>query len=115
MTVIHIVMFKFRPELTKENKNSIIGCLKNMKKLDSVKGHRLVVGGPPINASPERSKGFEVTLLSLHENRDEFENYRDSKEHQEITCESIFPYTEDLLRFDFEVAAEDEYMWKFDD
>lgn len=25
----------------------------------------------------------------------------------------MFPYKEDLVRFDFEVAPEDEYMWHF--
>jgi hypothetical protein len=25
----------------------------------------------------------------------------------------MFPYKEDLIRFDFEVAPEDEYMWNF--
>lgn len=25
----------------------------------------------------------------------------------------MFPYKEDLVRFDFEVAPEDEYMWYF--
>ena len=25
----------------------------------------------------------------------------------------MFPYKEDLVRFDFEIAPEDEYMWHF--
>lgn len=25
----------------------------------------------------------------------------------------MFPYKEDLVRYDFEVAAEDEWMWNF--
>lgn len=25
----------------------------------------------------------------------------------------MFPYKEDLVRYDFEVAPEDEWMWKF--
>ncbi|KAF9884730.1 hypothetical protein FE257_001291 [Aspergillus nanangensis] len=115
MTIIHIVMFKFRPEVTEDHRDSIIQDLKAMKAMDCVKGHRLVVGGPSINTPPERSKGFQVTLLSFHENIAELQKYRDSDEHQSITRTRIFPHTEDLLRFDFEVAPEDEYMWSFHD
>lgn len=30
-----------------------------------------------------------------------------------VTGTYMFPYKEDLVRFDFEVAPEDEYMWHF--
>lgn len=30
-----------------------------------------------------------------------------------VTSTYMFPYREDLIRFDFEVAPEDEYMWHF--
>ena len=38
-------------------------------------------------------------LILVHENR--------------VTSTYMFPYKEDLVRFDFEVAPEDEYMWHF--
>jgi hypothetical protein len=74
-------MFKFRPEITQEHKDTFMQELKNLKNLDCVKGHRLVVGGPSLTDPIERSKGFEIALLSLHENMGELEKYQASKEH----------------------------------
>ena len=74
-------MFKFRPEITQEHKDTFIRELKKLQNLDCVKGHRLVVGGPSLTDPIERSKGFEIALLSLHENLGELEKYKASKEH----------------------------------
>lgn len=30
-----------------------------------------------------------------------------------VTSTYMFPYKEDLIRFDFEIAPEDEHMWHF--
>jgi len=30
-----------------------------------------------------------------------------------VTSEYMFPFKEDLVRYDFEVAPEDEWMWDF--
>lgn len=126
-------MFKFRPEVTQEHKDTFVRELKKLKELDCVKGHRLVVGGPSVTDPIERSKGFEFSLLSFHENLSELEKYQASKEHHwyvitydlwkgcisdptwncRVTSTYMFPYKEDLIRFDFEVAPEDEYMWHF--
>jgi hypothetical protein len=62
-----VVMFKFRPEVTQEHKDTFVRELKRLKKLDCVKGHGLVVGGPSVTDPIERSKGFEIALLSFHE------------------------------------------------
>ncbi|KAL3445532.1 stress responsive A/B barrel domain protein [Aspergillus insuetus] len=111
MTIVHMVMFKFRPEVTAEHKETFVRELKKLKELDCVKGHRLVVGGPSVTDPIERSKGFEFALVSLHENITELEKYQASKEHHWVTSTYMFPYKEDLVRFDFEVAEEDEHMW----
>ncbi|GFF81727.1 hypothetical protein IFM47457_05568 [Aspergillus lentulus] len=124
MTIVHMVMFKFRPEVTQEYKDTFVRELKRLKNLDCVKGHRLVVGGPSVTDPIERSKGFEIALLSFHESMDELQKYQASKEHHcqrgssslatiRVTGRYMFPYKEDLVRFDFEVAPEDEYMWHF--
>ncbi|KAJ5164180.1 uncharacterized protein N7500_006010 [Penicillium coprophilum] len=120
MTVIHI-------DVAEETRGDTIRAMKSLKTLDCVKGHRLVVGGPSINTPPERTKGFEVVLLSLHENMTSYEEYRDSNEHQtnyfilslflpdSITRTHIFPNTKDILRYDFEVPPEEEHMWSFNE
>lgn len=76
-----VVMFKFRPEVTQEHKDTFVRELKRLKNLDCVKGHRLVVGGPSVTDPIERSKGFEIALLSFHESMDELQKYQASKEH----------------------------------
>lgn len=75
-------MIKFRPEVTQEHKVGVANELREMKKLDSVKGHRLVVGGPSITGPVKRNKGIDMTLLSFHDNEGELERYRNSEEHR---------------------------------
>ncbi|KAF7591477.1 hypothetical protein BBP40_001523 [Aspergillus hancockii] len=65
------VMFKFRPDVTQEHKNTFVRELKKLKEMACVKGHRLIVGGPSMTDSIERSKGFEIALLSFHRNLEE--------------------------------------------
>lgn len=74
-------MFKFRPEVPQEHKDTFLCELRKLKELDCVKGQRLVVGGPSLTQPIERSKGFEIALLSFHENLAELERYQTSKEH----------------------------------
>lgn len=75
------VMFKFRPEVSQEHKDTFVRELKKLKNLDCVKGHRLVVGGPSVTDPIERSKGFHYALLSFHEDLGALEAYQASKEH----------------------------------
>ncbi|KAJ0303358.1 hypothetical protein Brms1b_011652 [Colletotrichum noveboracense] len=81
MTLIHMVLFKFRPEVTKERKETFVRELKKLKNLSCVKDNRLIVGGPSVTDPIERSKGFEFALLSYHENRAALGEYQASKEH----------------------------------
>lgn len=74
-------MFKFRPEVTQEHKDTFVCELKKLKELNSVKGHRLVVGGPSVTDPIERSQGFHYALLSFHENLAALQEYQASKEH----------------------------------
>ncbi|PLB44932.1 stress responsive A/B barrel domain protein [Aspergillus steynii IBT 23096] len=113
MTIVHMVMFKFRPEVTAKHKDNFVRELKKLKDLDCIKSHRLVVGGPSVTDPIEGSKGSEFALLSFHENIEALKEYQTSKEHHWVTSTYMFPYKEDLVRFDFEVASEDEHMWNF--
>ncbi|EED20532.1 hypothetical protein TSTA_037520 [Talaromyces stipitatus ATCC 10500] len=106
-------MFKFRSEVTAAHKATFVRELKRLKNLECVKSHRLVVGGPSVTDPIERSKGFEFALLSFHENRQELDKYQASKEHHWVTSTYLLPYKEDVIRFDFEVAPEEEHMWNF--
>ncbi|KAJ5106721.1 stress responsive A/B barrel domain protein [Penicillium angulare] len=113
MTLVHIVLFKFRPEVTEEHKQKFVTELKKLKNLPCVKGGRLLVGGPSVTDPIERSKGFQISLVSFHENLEALSEYQASAEHHHVTSTYMFPYKEDLMRFDFEVDEEDEYMCDF--
>ncbi|KAL2817092.1 stress responsive A/B barrel domain protein [Aspergillus granulosus] len=113
MTLIHIVLFKFRPEVSDEHKKTFIKELKTLKSLSCVKDGRLIVGSPSVTDPTARSKGFQIALVSYHENQAALAEYQGSSEHHRVTSTYMFPYKEDLVRFDFEVDAEDEYMCHF--
>ncbi|KAL3426743.1 stress responsive a b barrel domain protein [Phlyctema vagabunda] len=113
MTIVHMVLFKFRAEVSSAHKATFIAELKKLKALPCVKGGRLVVGGPSITDPIERSKGFEIALLSYHEDRAALAEYQASKEHHHVTSTYMFPFKEDLCRYDFEVDPEDEGILGF--
>ncbi|KAF2629849.1 stress responsive A/B barrel domain protein [Macroventuria anomochaeta] len=113
MTLIHIVLFKFRPEISDEHKATFVTELKKLKNLSCVKDGRLIVGGPSVTDPIERSKEFQFALISYHENLEALGEYQASPEHHWVTSTYMFPYKEDLCRFDFNVDPEDEYMCKF--
>ncbi|CAI6334905.1 unnamed protein product [Periconia digitata] len=113
MTVVHMVMFKFRPDVSAEHKETFVRELRKLKDLSCVKDHKLLVGGPSISDPIERSKGFEFALLSFHQDRKALEEYQASKEHHRVTSTYLFPFKEDIVRFDFEVRDEDEHMCDF--
>ncbi|THY22132.1 hypothetical protein D6D02_01089 [Aureobasidium pullulans] len=68
MTIVHIVLFKFRPEVTDEHKQKFVTELKKLKSL-------------PCSFS--------------------------------VTSTYMFPYKEDLMRYDFEVDEADEHLLGF--
>lgn len=105
-----MVLFRFKQAVTKEHKETFVRELKKLKNLPCVKDNRLIVGGPSITNPIEKSKNFEYALVSYHEDRAALEAYQASKEHTWVTQTYLFPFKEDLCRFDFEVEPEDEYM-----
>ncbi|KAI4862355.1 hypothetical protein F4820DRAFT_451018 [Hypoxylon rubiginosum] len=81
MTIIHMVLFRFKQAVTKEHKETFVRELKKLKNLPCVKDNRLIVGGPSITNPIEKSKNFEYALVSYHEDRAALEAYQASKEH----------------------------------
>ncbi|KAL3484997.1 stress responsive A/B barrel domain protein [Aspergillus germanicus] len=108
-------MFMFRPDVGAQTKDTFLRELRKLKDLESVKAQRLVVGGPSLTDPIERSKGFELAIMSLHNDLADLERYQASQEHHWVTTTYLWPYKEDVVRFDFEVAPEDEWMWNFND
>ncbi|KAL6236178.1 hypothetical protein BDW75DRAFT_239527 [Aspergillus navahoensis] len=108
-----LVLFKFRAGVSVEQKTTFIRELKALKNLPSVKNGRLIVGCPSVTDPIERSKEFQIALLSYHEDLVALAEYQASEEHHQVTSTYFIPYKEDLVRFDFEVDEEDEYMCQF--
>ncbi|KAG8665417.1 hypothetical protein FPOAC2_10488 [Fusarium poae] len=108
MTVIHIVLFKFRPEVDESHRQTFVNELKTLKTLSCVKDQRLVVGGPSITDPIARSKGYQISLLSFHQSPAALAEYQASSEHHRVTSQYLWPYVEDVTRFDFEVDEKDE-------
>ncbi|KAJ5178899.1 stress responsive a b barrel domain protein [Penicillium capsulatum] len=81
MTFVHMVLLKFRAEVTQEHKTAFVKELKTLKNLACVKEGRLLVGGPSVTNPIERSKGFEYALVSYHETRAALDEYQYCKEH----------------------------------
>ncbi|KDN68159.1 putative stress responsive A/B Barrel domain-containing protein [Colletotrichum sublineola] len=104
------VLFKFRPDVSEEHRETFVRELKTLKSLPCVKDHRLIVGGPSVTDPLERSKGYHFALLSFHQDCGALEEYQASAEHHSTY---LWPFKEDVTRFDFEVAEEDEYMCQF--
>ncbi|OAK94904.1 stress responsive A/B barrel domain-containing protein [Phaeosphaeriaceae sp. SRC1lsM3a] len=113
MTVVHIVLFKFKSDVSATHKADFVAQLKSLKSLSCVLDNRLLVGGPSVTDPIERSKGYEFALLSFHKDRKGLEKYQASPEHHRVTSEYLWPYKEDITRFDFEVDEGDEYMCHF--
>ncbi|KAJ5126777.1 hypothetical protein N7448_007556 [Penicillium atrosanguineum] len=110
MTIVHIVLFKFRADVTETAREEFLLQLKTLKNLSCVKSQKLVVGGPSITTPIEKSKGFQYALVSYHENRAALDEYQASSEHHRVTSTYFIPFKEDLVRFDFEVDQANESL-----
>ncbi|KAB8069656.1 stress responsive A/B barrel domain protein [Aspergillus leporis] len=113
MTLVHIVLFKFRSDVSEEHRRIFVTELKKLRSLSCVKAGRLLVGGPSVTDPIERSQGFQIALVSYHDNKEALAEYQASDEHHRVTSTYMFPFKEDLVRFDFEVDEEDEHMCQF--
>ncbi|KAI1424511.1 stress responsive A/B barrel domain protein [Xylaria sp. FL1777] len=107
MTVIHIVLFKFREDVSDSHKEEFVTELRKLKDLPCVMNSRLVVGGPSITDPIQRSQGFQYALVSYHKDRQALSEYQATNEHHKVTSKYLWPFKEDVIRFDFEVGEEE--------
>lgn len=75
--------------MTHEHKQTFVAELKKLKSLSCVKDGRLIVGGPSVTDLIERSKGFEIALVSHHEGREALAEYQASDEHHRYDNVSV--------------------------
>ena len=76
-----VVLFKFKEDVSEEHKSTFIAGLKELRKLPCVQSQQLVVGSPSITKEIEKSKGFQIALLSFHQDREALDTYQASDEH----------------------------------
>ena len=84
---IPAVLFKFREEVSAEHKAMFVKVLRTLRDLSCVKDGKLWVGSPSVTNPIEKSKGFEIALVSFHHNLAALEVYQATKEHE--TYETI--------------------------
>ncbi|TRX94172.1 hypothetical protein FHL15_004940 [Xylaria flabelliformis] len=102
------VLFKFRADVSDDHKEKFVTELRKLKSLPCVMNSRLVVGGPSITDPIARTQGFQYALLSYHKDRQALEEYQASDEHHKVTSKYLWPFKEDVIRFDFEVDGDDD-------
>ncbi|KAI3396939.1 hypothetical protein diail_11552 [Diaporthe ilicicola] len=106
-----LVLFKFRPDVSQQHKDSFVAELKKLKSLPCVHDAQLTVGGPSVTDPIERSKGYEFALVSRHKDKAALAEYQASSEHRDerhsVTSKLLWPFQEDVCRFDFETSDED--------
>ncbi|KAK0103596.1 hypothetical protein ONS95_005608 [Cadophora gregata] len=108
MTIIHIVLFKFKADVTAEKRAEFVKTAKSLKTLSCVKDGRLIVGGPSLTDPISKSKGYDCALVSYHVDLEAVAEYHATEEHEKLKTSYVLPLTESLVRFDFEVDQEDE-------
>lgn len=74
--------------MSEEHKNTFVTELKKLKNLPCVKNGRLIVGGPSVTDPIDRSKGFQIALVSYHENLAALAEYQASQEHHWLVFHS---------------------------
>ncbi|KAG9250704.1 stress responsive A/B barrel domain-containing protein [Emericellopsis atlantica] len=103
MAVIHVVLFKFKPSVSDEHRASFARELSTLRELPCVLNRQLYVGGTSVTDPIEKSKGFQMALVSVHQDLAALTTYQASKEHERVTSTWLWPFKEDVTRFDFAV------------
>ena len=76
------VLFKFRPSVSDDHRASFTRELKTLRELPCVLNRQLYVGGPSVTDPIEKSKGFQMALVSVHQDLAALATYQGSKEHE---------------------------------
>lgn len=95
----HIVLFRFKDEITDSTKATIVKELLSLK--DKVPSIQSITAGKNFT---DRSKGFEYGLVVRFENRLGLDDYQVHPEHQRVIHEFIRPALADILAVDYEVS-----------
>lgn len=93
----HIVLFKFKDQLSDQEKQAFIDGLERLKTDIPVIAE--LSHGPNFS---DRGQGFDYVLNVLLKDRDALIEYRDHPVHQNILAEVLRPASADTLAVDYE-------------
>lgn len=97
MAVAHIILLKFKPEVTEAQAQNVL------KKVAELKSVLSVVESVHLGVNfSARSKGFTHGFTMIFKDRAALETYDKSPEHVHAVAEFIRPNVEDLLAFDYD-------------
>ncbi|KAG2155886.1 stress responsive A/B barrel domain-containing protein [Suillus bovinus] len=100
MTIHHIVLYKFKPEVTPEQRQSVRDCISALpSQIPAIQS--LVTGETVFNAF---GHGYDEGAIFLFENQVKLNEYRPHKAHLDYQGFAS-PLMEGLLIFDIESAA----------
>jgi len=93
LAVQHIVLLKFKPELTQDEKDELFEKIAALK--DIIPGITYYCGGKSISKE-KREQGFTYGFLVTFESESARDAYLDHPEHQKVG-EEILSYTDDNI------------------
>ncbi|KAK3834972.1 MAG: stress responsive A/B barrel domain-containing protein [Linnemannia gamsii] len=100
MTIQHIVLLRFKPETTEQDREKILKAIAGLK--DEVPEIESVQLGVNKNAL---SKGFTHGLTMTFKSEEDLDIYDKSQPHVDLLNNLLRPRLEDLLIFDYEVES----------
>lgn len=95
--VEHLVFFKFKPEVTLDQRKKIAGALVALKGV--VPGITDITCGENFTA---RGLGHQLGLFVRLENKAALETYANHPAHREVAETMIKPFTENIMAIDYE-------------
>ncbi|KAG0704280.1 hypothetical protein DFH29DRAFT_912717 [Suillus ampliporus] len=99
MTIHHIVLFKFKPETTPEQRQSVRDSINDLpSQIPAIQS--LITGDTVFNPL---GHGFDGGVIFLFENVAKLDEYRPHKAHLDYQAFAA-PYIEDKLIYDIETA-----------
>ncbi|ORZ35215.1 hypothetical protein BCR44DRAFT_116633 [Catenaria anguillulae PL171] len=99
MTIIHIVLFKFKADASAEAIESARKELLNLQSLLPNHISKISFG----KSFTDRHKGFEYVLTVEMPSRQALAEYSPHPEHQRVVKSHIMPILDDIMAVDYEV------------
>lgn len=96
--ISHIVLFRIKEQITKEQIQSFYENLYKIK--EKIPGIISISGGKNISLE-EKSKGFEEGFVIEFKDEEGRDNYLSHEEHKKLIKNYISPIVEEVLVFDY--------------